>query len=376
MARILHKLSELSLAKVSVRTPRVLVIRLDYIGDMLSVTPLLGAIRQKFPACYLAVLGTAYNQCVLENNPDVDDFFHYIFSRERERNPRQGLFAYLIDRMRLIRTLRRIKFDYVIIPNGGRYMSSVQFAWQLGAGHVLFNGPDTAFDDWNPEHIATRPMVHEVCAGFRVASSFLGSAIPEKFSMQLHVSQAHQGKFGVQLPTDSDLPIVAINFSASSREEERIWGKANWCRLAVHLAKHNRVVVLGVPSLWTDPDFQHHAADSGLESLRQSGKRVAFLATKDFHELVAAIDECGSLISSDGGPVHIAAARGKPVISLFPNKPEKYKRWYPWVVPHQIVVAQTGIGVMGISVEEVIAAYDKLCSALPVSQGAAEQSLS
>ena len=376
MARILYKLSDLDLAKIRTRTPRVLVIRLDYMGDMLCATPLLAAIRKKYPECYLAVLGHSYNRCVLENNPDVDDFYHYIFSRHRERNPRRGLIAYLIDRMRLVRTLRAIKFDYVIIPNGGRYMSSVQFAWQLGAGHVLFNGPDTAFDDWNPEHIANRPMEHEVIAGFRVASSLLGDVVPENFAMQLHVSPMHQGKFHSLLPTDSDLPIVAVNFSASAREAERIWGNENWCRLAVHLAKHNRVMVIGVPSLWTDTDFQRYAADSGLESLEQSGKRVAYLPTKDFHELAAALDECDILVSSDGGPVHMAAALGKPVISLFSNKPEKYKRWYPWAVPHQIVIPQAGIGVKGISVEEVAAAHEKLYAAVTGGAGAIEQRFS
>ena len=376
VARILKKLSSLDLPKIRTRTPRVLVIRLDYIGDMLCTTPLLNAIRKKYPDCYLAVLGYSYNRCVLENNSDVDDFYHYIFSRERERNPRSGLIASLIDRMRLIRTLRAIKFDYAIIPNGGRYMSSVQFAWQLGADHVLFNGPDTAFDDWNPEHIANRPMEHEAIAGFRVANSLLGEVAPEKFAMQLHVPPTHQGKFHTLLPTDSGLPIVAINFSASAREAERIWGEENWCRLAVHMAERHRVVVLGVPSLWTDHDFERHAAGSGLHSLKQAGKRVAFLPTKDFHELAAALEECDTLISSDGGPVHMAAALGKPVISLFPNKPEKYKRWYPWAVPHQIVIPHTGIGVQGISVEEVVAAYEKLYATVTGDAIGIEQSLS
>lgn len=362
VARILKKLSDLDLSRIRTKTPRVLVIRLDYIGDMLCTTPLLAAIRKKYPDCYLAVLGYSYNRCVLENNPDADDFYHYIFSRERERNPRHGWLVSMIDRMRLIRTLRAIKFDYVIIPNGGRYMSSVQFAWQLGAGQVLFNGPDTAFDDWNPEHIASRALEHEAIAGFRVSSSLLGGIEPEKFAMQLQVPPMLKGKFHKQLPTDSSLPIIAINFSASAREAERIWGEENWCALAVQLAEHNRVVVLGMPSLWADSTFQRHAADSGLEALKQSGRRVAYLPTQDFHELAAVLEECDILISSDGGPVHMAAAFGKPVISLFPNKPEKYKRWYPWAVPHRIVIPQSGVGVQGISVGEVVAAYEKLYS--------------
>ena len=376
VARILHKFSDLDLLKVRTRSPRVLLIRLDYIGDMLCATPLLGAIRKKYPACYLAVLGTSYNRCVLENNPDIDDFYHYIFSRERARNPRSGWLASMLDRMRLVRTLRAIKFDYVIIPNGGRYMSSVQFAWQLGAGHVLFNGPDTAFDDWNPEHIATRPMEHEVIAGFRVAQSLLGDAVPEKFAMQLHVPPTHKGKFHSLLPADSGLPVIALNFSA--RETGRIWGVANWCKLAVHLAGQNRVLILGVPALWTDPGFQCAAEDSGLASLEQSGKRAAYFPTRDFHELTAALDECDMLISSDGGPLHMAAALGKSIVALFEDRPEKYKRWYPWAVPHQIVTPpvgahQAGSGISEIAVEEVIAAYDRLCAA---AGGAIEQSFS
>jgi len=367
MARVLNNLSGLDLRKIRAKTPRVLLIRLDYLGDMLSATPLLAAIREKYPDCYLAVLGYSYNRCVIENNPDVDDFFHYVFSRERARNPRPGFFASLLDRMQLLRKLRAIQFDYVIIPNGGRYMSSVQFAWQLGAKHVVFNGPDTAFDDWNPEHIANRPMEHEAIAGFRVAHDLVGDVAPEKFAMKLPVPPACAGKFRNALPAYGGLPVVAINFSA--REEGRIWGAENCCELAVRLAKNNRVIVFGAPALWDDQDFRRHAADSGLAALKQAGKRVAFIPTNDFQELTALLDECDILISSDGGPLHMGAALGKPVVALFENRPEKFKRWYPWGVKHQIVIPQTGIGVKGITVDQVVAAYEKLCAGVAGGTG-------
>jgi ADP-heptose:LPS heptosyltransferase len=341
------------------KAPRILVIRLDYLGDMLCSTALLSAIRQKFPGCYLAVLARSYTRCVLDGNEDIDAVFQYIFSRERERNPRPGLIGSMIDRVKLIRKLRSSSFDYVVVPNGDRHMSAIQFAWQLGAREVLCVDKDSAFDDRNPDHVAHRRMEHEVIAGFRIARKLLGDVDPRDFGLRLHIPVAAKGQLRKLHPRRGNRPSIALSFSA--RVAERIWGYSNWCELAVRLAEEYQVVVLGSPSLWQDPDFRRDAAASGLQGLAEDGgKAVIFFPTEGFLDLAAAIDDCDLLVSTDGGPVHVGAALKKPVVALFEDRPEKYKRWYPWGVPHEIVVSKTSIEVAGIAVEDVVAAIERV----------------
>jgi heptosyltransferase-3 len=341
------------------KTPRILVIRLDYLGDMLCSTALLSAIRQKFPQCYLAVLARTYSSCVLVGNDDIDAVFQYVFSRERERNQRPGLIDSMIDRVKLIRTLRSAKFDCVIVPNGDRHMSAVQFAWQLGAREVLCVDKDAAFDDRNPDHVAHRNLEHEVMAGFRIASPLLGDIDPQDFVLHLNVPVAAKGRLRRLRPRHGDRSTVALSFSA--RVPERVWPYPKWCELAACLAKDHQVVVLGAPALWTDAEFQRTAAEFGLQDSAADG--VIFFPTEGFLDLAAALEDCDLLVSADGGPVHVAAALGKPVVALFENRPEKYKRWYPWGVPHEIVVSKTSTDVAGIVVDDVVTAVRKLRAA-------------
>lgn len=54
-------------------------------------------------------------------------------------------------------------------------------------------------------------------------------------------------------------------------------------------------------------------------------------------ELKAAIELSAAVIGTNTGPIHIAAAIGKPVISLFPSKFIKPSLWGPWGCPGKIV---------------------------------------
>ena len=335
---------------LSKKSPRVLIIRLDYIGDMLCTTALMSAIRHKFPNCYLAVLAQTYNRSVIENNTDIDDIFQYIFSRQLERNPRPNRLLSLLDRVKLLLKLRHMHFDYIIIPNGDRYMSSVQFAWQLGAKNVCSIDDDFAFDDRVPEHVASRTMEHETLAGFRVAKKLLGDIIPQDYYLQLNLPLNLHNQLSDKFPRCDNLPVMALNFSA--RVPERVWSLGKWCKLAVKLAEQNQIVIFGAPDMWNSVEFKFEAASSGLLSLATAGGKVKFWPTESFLDMAAAIADCDILVSTDGGAVHVGAALRKPVVVLFENRPEKYKRWYPWGVQYAVVVSQIGLDVAGICIED------------------------
>ncbi|MHB8536282.1 MAG: glycosyltransferase family 9 protein, partial [Sulfuricaulis sp.] len=50
---------------------RFLVIRRDNIGDLVCTTPLIHALRQRYPKARLCLLVNSYNRPVVENNPDI-----------------------------------------------------------------------------------------------------------------------------------------------------------------------------------------------------------------------------------------------------------------------------------------------------------------
>jgi ADP-heptose:LPS heptosyltransferase len=228
------------------------------------------------------------------------------------------------------------------------------FARWLGARRVLCNDADTEFDDRKPEHLAHRKIEHEILSGFRVAGELLRETGPGPLYFMPPDAQIEKARARL---SGLKPPIVALNFSA--RVTERSWPYSRWCELAAMLAKDNSVVILGAPAMWNDPSFSDAMTTAGLRSVAHT------LPTADFVELAAAISLCDRVICCDGGPVHIAAALKKPVVVLFENRPEKYKRWYPWGVPYQIALSRNGIAVETVAVSDVLAAYEKLCSMAP-----------
>lgn len=51
---------------------RILVIRIDGIGDLLCITPMLHSLRHLFPEACIDVLANLGPHGVLKNNPDID----------------------------------------------------------------------------------------------------------------------------------------------------------------------------------------------------------------------------------------------------------------------------------------------------------------
>lgn len=145
---------------------RILIIRLDFLGDVVCTTALIQSMKQRWPAADIHVLTNRDNQDVWLNNPAVTQCHAYVYSKHRERNPRPGRLAALVDRLALIGRLRRLGFDLLLIPNGGVHKNSIQFARQLNVRDCRWHNAETAFDDRNPQHVANRVCRHEALSGY------------------------------------------------------------------------------------------------------------------------------------------------------------------------------------------------------------------
>jgi len=88
------------------RGKRVLIVRLDRIGDVLLSTPVIKAVRDVCPDSYIAFMVRRYAKEILEGNPYLNEVIVYEKSG-RERG--------LLRNLKFIRALRRKKFDIALI---------------------------------------------------------------------------------------------------------------------------------------------------------------------------------------------------------------------------------------------------------------------
>ena len=87
-------------------SPRILVIKLRYLGDVLLTTPVFDALRSRFPQAFLAAVVNKGTEDMLTGNPAVNK----IFTVERDSN----FLSDLQKQLRLIREIRNFKFDMVL----------------------------------------------------------------------------------------------------------------------------------------------------------------------------------------------------------------------------------------------------------------------
>ena len=323
------------------KSPRILVIRRDNIGDLVCTTPLIRALRNQLPESYIAVLVTRYNLAVMDGNSDIDALFSYTKGKHLEHG--ESRVGILWDRLVTIWKLRREKFDWILLP-GGPQRSSLRFAKWIGAERVLVRDAEDAAG--GPHHV-------EQCCHQLVRMGLRFEA-PEA---RLKPNPIRTAKILSGLPRDWNNhpgPVIALHLS--SRKPSQRWPGDRFASLARAIHEHlgARFLLLWSPGAATDPRHPGDDEKAAEVLARIAGLPVHPVTTKGLEDLIAALPLCDAMICSDGGAMHLAAALGKPMLCLFGDSDPEH--WGPWKTPHT-TLQKPSREVTDLSVEEVTDAF-------------------
>lgn len=112
---------------------RILIVRTDRIGDVVLATPLIRAIRQTYPAAFIAVMVRPYTVSLLEENPSIDEII--VDDIDGKHKGRKGFWKQAA-------ALRKRRFDTALL-----LLPTERAAWMLlcagirsriGVGHKLY----------------------------------------------------------------------------------------------------------------------------------------------------------------------------------------------------------------------------------------------
>lgn len=310
---------------------RLLLVRLDNLGDVLVTTPAFRAVRHSLPEVRLTLLCSPVGAQVGRLNRDIDEVMEY---EAPWMDPWSQLAQDPSREQALIRHIAAGRFDGAIIFTSFR-QSSLPAAYMCYLAGIPHRA--AASVDGSGSLLTTRikhqsdssgSFPHEVQRSLDLVGA-LGMTTDD-LSLELHVSpevQAYADDLVASVRAQ-EAPVVVVHPGCSMPARTYAWeGYADICRgLVRNLGA--RVLLTGSAA---ERDLVARVQDrSGL-----SEDKARSLAGDLSIELLAGIIGASDLIvTNNTGPAHIAAAVGTPVLTLFAltNPPDQ---WAPWQVPYR-----------------------------------------
>ena len=292
------------------RIRRILVVRVDLIGDLVLSLPAVRALHRAYPDAEIDMLVRPSTAGVLAGQPDVTRIITYepnVWRRPTSLiKPRNWAGA-----LRLIETLRATHYDLCVSISGD--WASV-LAWTSGARRRVGYAGEAyqgLLTDAVPGGRYTVRQ-HEI-EYVRALARAAGGICANDDLPRLHVEPG--AATGIQRTLEragiagGNRPLVVLHPGAQNGMAKR-WPTESWAALADLLVAQlgARIVLTGVPG---------DAAISGA-IVRRARQRIADLTGRtSLPELIALLAHCDVLVSGDSGPLHIASALDTPVVGLY-----------------------------------------------------------
>ncbi len=337
--------------------PKFLLIRRDNIGDLVCITPLFRALRERFPSARICALVNSYNRPVLENNPDIDEIFSY--TKAKHRAAGQSLVGVYFDRIRLILKLRRERFDYAILAAPGYQERSLRLARLIRPKRILGfieTEHQGGVIELPVRHFPVSAL-HEVEDVFRLAGAIGITGTPPAATVYPAAQEVRRAR-GRMAQAD-ECPRLTIGIHISARKLSQRWPVKCFTDLVDRLNQQfeARFLLFWSPGDGLNP--LHPGDDAKAREIMQALPEIPILAypTHQLGELIAGLSLCDVVICSDGGAMHLAAGLGKPILCFFGQSDASH--WYPWGVPYVLLQPESR-DVRDIGVTEALQGFGAL----------------
>jgi lipopolysaccharide heptosyltransferase II len=313
---------------------RVLLIRLDNLGDVLVTTPAFHAVRESLPGASLTLLASPVGAQAGRLNHDLADVIVY---ESPQMDPWQRLPQDSARELRMVEQLRARRFDGAIIFTSFR-QSSLPAAYlcylaDIPLRHAAsIDGPGSLLTS---RHKHPERMMHEVERGLDLVAA-LGMHT-EATDLVLDVPQAARSALRDRLAAivwnraSRTAPLIVVHPGCSM--PARTYPPELFVQAidALVARRGARVALSGAAG--ERPLAEQIHARLAPEAQAATTVLAGELAFEEFCALIAHAD---LVLTNNTGPMHMAAALKTPVVALFAltNPPEQ---WGPWRVPHRLL---------------------------------------
>jgi predicted lipopolysaccharide heptosyltransferase III len=299
---------------------KILLVRLRLIGDVIFTTPLIRALRRRYPDAHLSYVVEPSAAPVLHRSPHLDD----VILAPRRRGVQR-----LLDDLSLASRLRRGRFDLAIDLHGGP-----RAAWLTRASgapmrigyampgrawiytHRVARSPDlfprhSVMNQWD----LLTPLGMEPCTPANDPVEMASDPdVDERVARRLEHAGVRAGD-----------PIVVVHVSAGN--EFRRWPEESFSSMIEAVScpdPRRRIIVISGPS---DAEAARRVTDAARARL-STPESLPLLLDWDLGELRALIARAAVYIGGDSGPMHLASTTAAPIVALLgPTLAERSRPW-------------------------------------------------
>ncbi len=289
-----------------------MVVQTAFLGDAILATPLLTAIKRKFPRSKLALvcrkgvgeffLKTGLADEIFEINKNDPASMAQTFSAGRAFKP-----------------------DLILSPH--QSFRTALFVWSCRAPYSI--GFKNFWNFWAFKKTISRDMkLHDALRQLSLMQSLesLGETVslqdPEILFPHISPSKLIQG-------TDSKFTEIkgAVALAPGSQWATKRWALSGFIGCAREYLKHGeKVVLVGSPDEILIAN----------EIIKEIPEAISLVGKTSVTELAQVLSQCRLLITNDSGAMHVATVMGTPVVSVFgPTVPSQ--GYSPWSLQSSIV---------------------------------------
>jgi len=286
----------------------ILILRNDRFGEFLLNIPALAALKETFPGANIIAVVSPYTKELAQNIAFIDEVMEW----SQQKHP-------LIEKLRLIGTLKKKRIDMAIMLNPSKEFNILTFL----SGIPVRVGYDRKWGFLLTHKIEDKKFLglkHEIEYNLELVALIGAKTENQALSLKTDYDSV-SGLLKEYNITVEDNLIAVHPFTSDPLKQ---WPINNFVELTKRLVRDGIKIIIvgGREDLENSTRLFNDLQNLGVINL--TGRTT-------LKQLAALLKVCRLLISGDSGPVHLASCVGTQVLAIFrSDMPEKSsRRWGP-----------------------------------------------
>jgi heptosyltransferase-3 len=263
----------------------ILLFRIDKIGDLIVSTPVIGAIRAKYPDARIMLVASPYNAVAVDGMAEIDELV--LFTPERKNETLKKIHAFRPDAA-LVLSPRHDAYVLSLRSGGRPGWIVMEYRWLARLFADLF------LKDDQREDIPRAPRTQHHSQHVLSLARKMGLTAEGEFPYRIAPPE----------PFAFDRPYIAVHIVDK-------WVEAEWTTVHVRNFLKNVEQEFGLPIMLTAGP-----ADTILSEA--IGHHFTLHKNLSFKAWAGVLNGAAAVIAPDCAAVHIACALEKPLLALYP----------------------------------------------------------